>query len=333
MEQAQRYCEDCGRHVLAERQPLNHLLHAVLSLVGCGCWLPIWALLYLTHDPPWRCQRCGAPTVRDEPPRARRRPKIPRDAGAPRPKWHVTVNTRAPKWPAVCACCLRPADRNLPVVATRGEGVEVVREKTMTAAVPYCTPCMDHLKRRPEILRLADDVEADQERADAEEANARAAASQAARRAPVPTAILTLMASSALAGLGLVLFVLIGSRGNVLAGIGTFLGLVTLALGAGALAWFQLRERDRLAGERIAEQARRLGVEVDQVAARSRDRMAQLRAETERARLRLLACPQCASEYEAVTYIGWKGNFHSFGFRNHSYAEMFVQANAGKVIG
>lgn len=53
------YCDDCDRHVRAEREAFNHLPHALITLFLLGLWLPVWLALALLHDPPYLCPRCG----------------------------------------------------------------------------------------------------------------------------------------------------------------------------------------------------------------------------------------------------------------------------------
>lgn len=58
--EARVFCPDCAVPVLARARAINHMLHVLLTIFLCGgWWLPIWAVLCVTHDPVWRCQRCG----------------------------------------------------------------------------------------------------------------------------------------------------------------------------------------------------------------------------------------------------------------------------------
>jgi len=64
IEQTQWGCNRCGKPTLHSRkvEPLNHVLHLLLTIFCCGWWLPIWILLILVHNPrrdPWRCSVCG----------------------------------------------------------------------------------------------------------------------------------------------------------------------------------------------------------------------------------------------------------------------------------
>lgn len=36
-------------YVQAERQPFPHTLHLMLTIVSCGCWLPVWLIAYAMH--------------------------------------------------------------------------------------------------------------------------------------------------------------------------------------------------------------------------------------------------------------------------------------------
>lgn len=56
----QAYCPNCDESVLVRARGVNHVLHLLLTILLCGgWWLPVWAILCITADPEWRCQRCG----------------------------------------------------------------------------------------------------------------------------------------------------------------------------------------------------------------------------------------------------------------------------------
>ncbi len=44
---------------LFQRPPMNHTPHILASVFLCGLWLPVWALISATYNPPWRCSFCG----------------------------------------------------------------------------------------------------------------------------------------------------------------------------------------------------------------------------------------------------------------------------------
>lgn len=55
-------CQHCSRDVVFVRlnQEPNHRLHALLSLLSGGIWLPIWCLSLCRADAqPWECAECG----------------------------------------------------------------------------------------------------------------------------------------------------------------------------------------------------------------------------------------------------------------------------------
>lgn len=55
-------CQHCCRDVVFVRlnQEPNHRLHALLSLLTGGIWLPVWILtLYRAAGQPWECAECG----------------------------------------------------------------------------------------------------------------------------------------------------------------------------------------------------------------------------------------------------------------------------------
>lgn len=41
----------------------------------------------------------------------------------------------------------------------------------------------------------------------------------------------------------------------------------------------------------------------------------------------------CCTVRPAVEYDGWRGSVHTFWFANDWYADKFIRANAGKVLG
>jgi hypothetical protein len=59
-EQAQRWCPDCERNVLATRPGVNHTFHLLMCVFTCACWLWVWVLLSLFNVGGWMCPRCGS---------------------------------------------------------------------------------------------------------------------------------------------------------------------------------------------------------------------------------------------------------------------------------
>jgi hypothetical protein len=58
----QNYCRNCDKETLhtRERAEINHVLHALLSVLCCGVWLWVWLILALTRKTyPWICSVCG----------------------------------------------------------------------------------------------------------------------------------------------------------------------------------------------------------------------------------------------------------------------------------
>lgn len=52
-----RWCPDCERHVGAIRQYPNFGLHALLLIMSCGLYLPVW--LFVMSSTLWACPTCG----------------------------------------------------------------------------------------------------------------------------------------------------------------------------------------------------------------------------------------------------------------------------------
>src|SRR5690349_11405044 len=57
----------------------------------------------------------------------------------------VRISAHIIHWPALCACCCRPADTSVEVSSTRVTGKRVIRTQTKGWKVPYCTRCLDHI--------------------------------------------------------------------------------------------------------------------------------------------------------------------------------------------
>lgn len=55
------YCQPCGTTVPVKVRRTNHILHAVLSLVTFGVWLPVWIIAAVNAADPFKkpkCPRC-----------------------------------------------------------------------------------------------------------------------------------------------------------------------------------------------------------------------------------------------------------------------------------
>lgn len=65
-QQAQMHCRLCQRptlHTKVTQEP-QHIIHFLISLFLCGCWIPIWIMLALQASSaaaaePFRCSQCG----------------------------------------------------------------------------------------------------------------------------------------------------------------------------------------------------------------------------------------------------------------------------------
>lgn len=56
-----KFCGHCEQQRLFVKERTNHVLHALLSLLGCGLWLPVWAVIgFLNSRAPYRCSMCGS---------------------------------------------------------------------------------------------------------------------------------------------------------------------------------------------------------------------------------------------------------------------------------
>lgn len=62
-EQTQDHCARCDRVTLHQRtvDPVNHVLHLLVTLLCCGAWLPVWGVVTLAgpRRSPYRCAVCG----------------------------------------------------------------------------------------------------------------------------------------------------------------------------------------------------------------------------------------------------------------------------------
>ncbi len=60
MKQTSRYCRECGRRTLHATTSFSFLLGAILTVITCGFFIPIWIFIGLADMVrPWRCQQCG----------------------------------------------------------------------------------------------------------------------------------------------------------------------------------------------------------------------------------------------------------------------------------
>lgn len=58
MEQTQGYCVQCQRPSLFGRPAVNHLIHAIVSIVFFP-WVLVWIFATFFRRPVFRCQTCG----------------------------------------------------------------------------------------------------------------------------------------------------------------------------------------------------------------------------------------------------------------------------------
>lgn len=62
MSRSQEFCEQCRRETLHEwdPDPVNHVLHLLVSFLLCGFWLPVWlGLILFAPQRMLRCTTCG----------------------------------------------------------------------------------------------------------------------------------------------------------------------------------------------------------------------------------------------------------------------------------
>ncbi len=58
MKQELRYCPNCKDATIHNIDPINHILHFLITILLCGFWLPVWILLILAAKKP-TCDKCG----------------------------------------------------------------------------------------------------------------------------------------------------------------------------------------------------------------------------------------------------------------------------------
>ena len=59
MRQASFYCRQCQQMKLFQQEQMNHTPHLLFSIFLCGLYLPVWAIIAATYNPPWLCSFCG----------------------------------------------------------------------------------------------------------------------------------------------------------------------------------------------------------------------------------------------------------------------------------
>lgn len=53
------FCSTCKMQSTFQLRPPKHVLHALLSLVTTGAWLPIWLVAWSASKTAWHCTQCG----------------------------------------------------------------------------------------------------------------------------------------------------------------------------------------------------------------------------------------------------------------------------------
>lgn len=54
-----RYCNNCQKNVMAQKNAPNHLLHFLLFIVTLGLWGIVWLLVTAASAGNYRCTQCG----------------------------------------------------------------------------------------------------------------------------------------------------------------------------------------------------------------------------------------------------------------------------------
>jgi hypothetical protein len=58
------YCHSCSKPTMFVRDvsTCNHAVHALVTFLLCGLWLPVWIISALNvQRGPWLCAQCGVP--------------------------------------------------------------------------------------------------------------------------------------------------------------------------------------------------------------------------------------------------------------------------------
>jgi len=53
-------CERCGKVTMHKAVKVNHVFHAIMSLLTCGVWLLVWAGSCISFGKTHTCLECGA---------------------------------------------------------------------------------------------------------------------------------------------------------------------------------------------------------------------------------------------------------------------------------
>ena len=58
--QGRRYCKECGKKTLHERDHFSGGMGCLITIVTGGLFIPIWIIVLINEAfKPWRCQNCG----------------------------------------------------------------------------------------------------------------------------------------------------------------------------------------------------------------------------------------------------------------------------------
>lgn len=54
-----KYCRNCNKNVMAQKNTPNHILHLLLTIVTAGVWSIVWLIITLSSAGGYRCTQCG----------------------------------------------------------------------------------------------------------------------------------------------------------------------------------------------------------------------------------------------------------------------------------
>ncbi len=61
------FCKTCEKQSAIVKAGTNHILHLLLTVLCCGWWLPLWALITISNaSNDYKCSSCGLPVKKQD---------------------------------------------------------------------------------------------------------------------------------------------------------------------------------------------------------------------------------------------------------------------------
>lgn len=207
----------------------------------------------------------------------------------------VSISARIIRWPQLCCCCLGVSNEVYCANYNRFDGSKSVRVTSRSWNVPYCTQCIEHVNaKKSNMFNMSKSVS---------------------------FILIGVLLGLAVAIVGGCCFTPIATvvvmpkkkqqnKDGDLAGMITMYGGIMVSAMAGATVMIAFVMMSKKKQEEDIRNRRRHERYIDS-----------------------LMKDECCATGPAVRYEGWSSTVHTFEFKNEVYADAFIVANEGKIIG